>query len=183
MVTTSSATLLFNQLGCTSTTVAAIGTAAHLTLTIIQPPPFTGGSILNATQDIGYGGVPSSLNDNGCQWRNLYGDKLHLVLSTDGTNFSTVPGGLFGPNYQPGGPDDNDVFQKRSLLQYRRYGLTNVAIVTVDAQFPAATISTGFPNDQLWHCPPGFKLLHRPAAEMVASAINGKVHPTVVSPT
>ncbi|HMH20166.1 MAG TPA: DUF6443 domain-containing protein [Puia sp.] len=140
--TSTSVTIFFNQIGCSSATITAIGTSASKTVTVSQPPALVGGTISNPTQaTINYNWGPYQINASAATGGSCSGGYTYLwYSSTDNITFYPIATAT-GQNYQPGALTVNTWFKRLTTCNTQNSYTTNTAQVTVYPLTVAGTIS------------------------------------------
>lgn len=142
----SSATVFFNQSGCSSATITAVGAGLNGTdltfnVTVSQPPTLTFGSISNTLQVINYNTAPpqaiNASSSTGGNCSNNY--QYYWYSSTDSINFQAISGAN-SATYQPGALTTTTFF-KRGVECGIDGGYTNIAKVKVWPEVHGGSIS------------------------------------------
>ncbi|HTR29340.1 MAG TPA: DUF6443 domain-containing protein, partial [Puia sp.] len=139
--TSTSVTILFNQCGCNSSTITAIGTTAPPFNVTVTWTALGGGSISAPThQTIWSGTAPAQINASLPTNGNCAGYTYQWDSSTNGTSWFSISGAT-SQNHQPGTLTTTTYF-KREAFDYTESAFTsNIDTVTVYATLVSGTIS------------------------------------------
>ena len=139
----SSVTIYFNVLGCTSSVITALNgttTLATKTITVNAAPVLSGGTISNPTQTINFGTVPAQVNASVATGGTCGGAYTYQWYSSPNNSTWTVISGATGQNYQPGALTSTIYFERLTTCNTTAY-TTNTALVTVYPQIIPGAIS------------------------------------------
>ena len=144
--TSTSVTIYFNQLGCGSSLITAVGTIYTKTVTVNQPPALTPGSISNPSQTINYGATPAAIDASASSGGNCGGSySYQWYSSTDGTNY-TIISGATSQNYQPGALTVTTYFKRSTTCGLQGGYTSNVATITVYPQLAPGSLNPSNSN-------------------------------------
>ena len=142
--TTTSVTILFNNLNCGSASISAIGTAAPpKTVTITGVPVAVGGgTISNPSQSINYNSTPTQISASVATGGSCGGSYSYQWYSSPNNSTFTAISGATGQNYQPGTLTATTYFKRLTTCGSSSAYTTNTATVTVYAAIGGGSVSS-----------------------------------------
>ncbi|HEY5370684.1 MAG TPA: DUF6443 domain-containing protein, partial [Hanamia sp.] len=135
-----SVTIYFNDAGCSSSTITAIGSSAAPKTVTITWPALTGGTISNPSLTCNYNSSPPQIDASNASGGDCFTYSYQWYSSTDNINFTSISGST-GQNYQPGNLTITSYFKRKALCSGSSAFTTNTATVTVFAPLVAGSIS------------------------------------------
>jgi len=140
--TDESATIYYNQLGCTSATITAYnGSTVEATKTVTVTQPLSGGTITtNGTQSINYNTAPSQIYCSPASGGSCTSYTYQWYYSTNNSTFYTISGAT-GVNYAPGTLTVTTYFKRYSTCSTSSVWSTNTAMITVYPQVIGGSVS------------------------------------------
>jgi RHS repeat-associated protein len=143
--TTTTVTVYFNVLGCSSSIVSS-GSYSK-TVTVNPAPPLVGGTISNPSQSINWNTQPAQINATAASGGGCGGAYTYQWQSSpDGTTFTNISGAT-GQNYQPGNLLVTTYYRRESFCGASVAYTSNIATITVGPQPLTAGVS--IPTSQL----------------------------------
>jgi hypothetical protein len=140
--TSTSVTIEYNDIGCSSAVITAIGTTATKTVTITGVPvALNGGTISNPSQSIDYDTVPAEIIASAASGGSCSGSYSYQWYSSTNNSTFTAISGATGQDYQPGVLTVTTYFKRLTTCGSSTAYTTNTATVTVYSQLTGGTIS------------------------------------------
>jgi RHS repeat-associated protein len=150
--TSTSVTIYFNILNCSSSLIKAIGTTATLTVTV-NPAPLTGGSINNPTQTINYNTAPAQITATVPSGGNCGGSYSYQWYSSPNNSSWTAISGATGQNYQPPALTATTYYKRQTICGGSNAYTSNVATITVYPQLVPGNVyyfdNPGFASESI----------------------------------
>ena len=142
--TSTSVTILFNSINCSSASISAIGTAAPAkTVTITGVPvPVGGGTISNPSQTINYNSTPTQISASVATGGSCSGSYSYQWYSSPNNSTFTAISGATGQNYQPGTLTATTYFKRLTTCGSSSAYTTNTATVTVYAALGGGSVNS-----------------------------------------
>ncbi len=142
--TSSSVQIHFNGTSCSTALIKALnssgGTIASLSVTISYVPPFSSGTITNATQTADYNTTPDQLTATAAAGGGCSSFDYQWYSSVNNVDFTLITGAT-SQNYQPGSLAQTTYYKRRVICDNVQQLYTNTAVVTVYPPLVAGTIS------------------------------------------
>jgi hypothetical protein len=139
--TSTSVTIYFNQCGCDTAKITAVGSSAPQKDVVITWSALTGGTISTPTHQYIYTGTaPAQINASLPTQGDCSGYTYQWYNSTNGTTYSSVSGAT-SQNYQPGTLTANTYYKREAFDYTQSAYTTNIDTVTVCAALASGTIT------------------------------------------
>ena len=142
--TSTSVTIYFNNLTCSSSTITALNGSSTLvskTVTVDQPPALVPGAISNPTQTINYNTIPTQISAAASTGGSCSGSYTYQwYSSTDNSTFTGISGAT-SQNYQPGALTVTTYFKRSTECGISAGYTSNTAMITVYPQVVTGAIS------------------------------------------
>ncbi|HSZ31943.1 MAG TPA: hypothetical protein VK772_01460, partial [Puia sp.] len=150
--TSTSVTIYFNILTCSSALITAVGTTATKTV-VVNTAPLNGGYISNTAQTINYGATPAQINAIGASYGNCSGSYTYQWYSSpDNTTYTSISGAT-GQNYQPPALTATTYYKRKTTCSSSTAWTSNIATITVYPQVSPGTVyyfdSHGIPTETI----------------------------------
>lgn len=136
-----SVTVYFNQYGCSSSTITAVGSTASPKTVSVTWPALTGGTISAPTsQNINYNHTPAQINASLATPGDCSAATYQWYSSPDNTTYSAISGAT-GQNYQPPALTATTYYKREAFCASQMAYTTNIETITVNAPLATGTIT------------------------------------------